>query len=91
MPGDPFLRGGLRCQVPLGQLRELYLLVRECCELGADPLAWRQRMVEGLHHLLLRAHVVLYTETEQVAPFGEKRFLMPRLLIDHGWPCRSDP
>jgi DNA-binding CsgD family transcriptional regulator len=71
------------------QLRELYLLVGECCELGADPLAWRERMTEGLLRLL-DAQVVLYTETEQVAPFGEERFLVPRLLVDCGWPCQSD-
>lgn len=71
------------------QLRELYLLVGECCELGADPLAWRHRMTEGLLGLL-DAQIVLYTETEQVAPFGERRFLEPRLLVDCGWPCQSD-
>lgn len=71
------------------QLRELYLLVGECCELGAHPLAWRQRMTEGLLGLL-DAQIVLYTETEQVAPFGQKRFLVPRLLVDCGWPCQSD-
>jgi len=73
----------------LAQLRELYLLVGECCELGADPLAWRQRMVEGLRGLV-HAEVLLYTESEQVAPFGESRFLVPRLLVDFGWPCQSD-
>ena len=73
----------------LRQLREVYLLVGECCELGADPLAWRQRMSQGLLGLL-GAQVVLYTETEQVAPFGERRFLEPRLLVDYGWPCESD-
>ncbi len=73
----------------LRQLRELYLLVGECCELGADPLAWRRRMGEGLRDLL-HAHVLLYTESEQVAPAGQSRFLKPRLLVDHGWPCQSD-
>ena len=73
----------------LRQLRNLYLLVGECCELGADPIAWRQRMVDGLIGLL-EADVVLYTESEQVAAFGEPRFLVPRLLVDSGWPCQSD-
>ncbi len=73
----------------LAQLRELYLLVGECCELGADPLAWRQRMVEGLRGVL-HAEILLYTESEQVAPFGQSRFLVPQLLVDFGWPCGSD-
>jgi DNA-binding CsgD family transcriptional regulator len=73
----------------LRQLRELYLLVGECCELGDDPIAWRQRMTEGLLKLL-NADVLLYTESEQVLPFGELRFLEPRLLVDCGWPCQSD-
>lgn len=80
---------GERSRPTWRQLRQLYLLVGECCELGADPLAWRQRMTEGLLGLL-DAQVVLYTETKQVAPFGEKRFLVPRLLVDCGWPCQSD-
>ena len=73
----------------LRQLRELYFLVGECSELGADPIAWRQRMVDGLLKLL-EADVVLYTESEQVAPFGQGRFVEPRLLVDCGWPCESD-
>jgi DNA-binding CsgD family transcriptional regulator len=73
----------------LRQLRDLYLLVGECCELGADPLTWRRRMVEGLRGLL-HAEVLLYTESEQVAPVGRSRFLAPRLLVDHGWSCQSD-
>jgi DNA-binding CsgD family transcriptional regulator len=73
----------------LRQLRDVYLLVGECCELGADPLAWRQRMTEGLLKLL-DADVLLYTETEQVAAFGKKGFVQPRLLVDCGWPCQFD-
>lgn len=80
---------GKSARPTLAQLRELYLLVGECCEQGADPIAWRQRMVRGLQ-ALLGATVVLYTESEQVAPFGQNQFLVPRLLVDFGWPCQSD-
>ncbi len=34
------------------ELRELYLLVGECCELGADPLLWRIHLLERLNQLL---------------------------------------
>jgi len=30
-------------------LRAIYLLVGECCELGADPLVWRRHMLERLN------------------------------------------
>jgi DNA-binding CsgD family transcriptional regulator len=32
-------------------LRAIYLLVGECCELGADPLIWRRHMLERLNRL----------------------------------------
>jgi hypothetical protein len=30
------------------QVRNLYLLLGECCELGADPIAWRRHLLEQL-------------------------------------------
>lgn len=71
------------------QLRQLYLLIGECCELGADPLAWRQHMIDGTLQLF-RADVVLHCQWQQVAPIGEPDWLQPRLLVDKGWPCDSD-
>jgi DNA-binding CsgD family transcriptional regulator len=32
-------------------LKNIYRLIGECRDLGADPLAWRRRLVEGLMHL----------------------------------------
>ena len=32
-------------------LRKLYLLVGECCEVGSDPIAWHKRMAEGLSEI----------------------------------------
>lgn len=73
----------------LRQLRRMFLLVGECCELGADPIAWRRHMTEGLLKLL-GASVAVYNEAEQVAPYGEQGWLTARMLIDAGWPCQSD-
>ncbi|HMP07351.1 MAG TPA: LuxR C-terminal-related transcriptional regulator [Lacipirellulaceae bacterium] len=42
MPRDV---GGLNSK----DLRTIYLLVGECCELGADPLVWRQHMLQRLN------------------------------------------
>jgi DNA-binding CsgD family transcriptional regulator len=36
----------------LHELRDIYLLVGECCEVGADPLAWCRRMHDGLADVL---------------------------------------
>jgi len=34
------------------ELRDVYLLVGECIELGGDPLAWRAHMLDGLARIL---------------------------------------
>ena len=36
--------------------RSLYLTVGECKELGADPIAWRRHLIDGMLHLLGAAH-----------------------------------
>lgn len=55
----------------LREIRDLYLLVGECCELGADPLAWRQHMAQGLLKVL-DGDVFVYSQWDQIAPRGEQ-------------------
>ena len=70
-------------------LRNVYLLVGECCELGADPIAWRRHMVEGLRRLL-GAQVAIYQELQPARPHGQSGWLVPLLTIDVGWSADSD-
>jgi DNA-binding CsgD family transcriptional regulator len=70
-------------------LRSVYRLLGECCELGADPIAWRRHMVAGLR-LLLDAQVAIYQELQPAAPPGPRGWLVPLLTIDMGWPAESD-
>jgi len=39
-------------RVRLKDLRAIYLLVGECCEVGSDPYAWHMRAFEGLRRIL---------------------------------------
>ena len=70
----------------LRQLRDLYNFIGECCELGADPIAWRRHVAEQLP-ALFGAQVALYSEyVVAAAPFRELHWLKPRILLDFG--CR---
>jgi DNA-binding CsgD family transcriptional regulator len=73
----------------LQDLREAFLLLGECCELGADPLAWRRHMVQRLRSVL-GAQVALYQELLPVKPHGESDWLVPLVTVDAGWPTASD-
>ena len=73
----------------LRDLRQLYWLVGECCELGADPVAWRQQLVEGAARLV-GGQVAILTEATFAAPFGKPGWLQPRYAVDAGWPTASD-
>jgi DNA-binding CsgD family transcriptional regulator len=68
----------------LRELRDIYLLVGECCELGADPLAWRKHMLQELARIL-GAKLTLCMEAIQLAPIGQNGWLRPLLLIDCGF------
>jgi len=39
-------------RVRLKDLRAIYLLVGECCEVGSDPYAWHMRAFEGLRRIV---------------------------------------
>ncbi|HMO86155.1 MAG TPA: hypothetical protein PKC18_14665, partial [Lacipirellulaceae bacterium] len=61
MPRDV---GGLNSK----DLRTIYLLVGECCELGADPLVWRQHMLQRLN-----AELGAVASIDIQATFGPQR------------------
>ena len=73
----------------LKELRALYLLVGECRELGADPIAWRMHMQQGLCELL-DGQITVYTESACVAPPGTKDWLRRDIHLDYGFPTDSD-
>ena len=73
----------------LRDLRQLYQLVGECSELGADPVVWRQHLVEGVVQLF-GGQVAILTEATFAAPFGQPGWLLPRYVVDAGWPTTSD-
>src|SRR5262245_56972662 len=39
-------------QLRIGDLRDIYRLIGDCRDLGADPVLWHGRMLEGLVHLV---------------------------------------
>lgn len=69
-------------RIRLRDLRAVYLLVGECCEVGRDPYAWHLRAFEGLRKLLgVRIGLA------NMSPGGIQSFDRQTLLgqIDWGW------
>ena len=54
----------------LGDIRAAFRLVGECRELGADPMAWRRHMLEGLRELT-GAQLALYMQIESLGTGAE--------------------
>ncbi|MCA8996463.1 MAG: helix-turn-helix transcriptional regulator [Planctomycetaceae bacterium] len=74
----------------LKDLRAIYLLTGECCELGADPVAWRTHVVEQVP-TLFHGQLGLLMEVELAAePFESLFWVRPRMLADFGWATESD-
>jgi DNA-binding CsgD family transcriptional regulator len=66
----------------LRDVRDALRLIGECRDLGADALAWREQMLQGLSRLL-DAQVVVGGEVR----LGESGSgLEPVILVDRGWP-----
>ena len=71
-------------------VRGLYALLGECCELGGDPTAWRQHLTERLPSLL-RCQMSMCHEFRLAGrPFEEPFWLMPMHVADFGWATPSD-
>lgn len=72
------------------ELRRLFYLLGECCELGADPLAWRRHLVERLP-ALFDAQVGQQMEVQVAAPPFQRPFWLALLSHhDFGWATPSD-
>ena len=73
----------------IADYRHVYQLVGQCMELGADPIAWRDRLQNAARELF-RSQIAIYTESERVADRGVKDWLSIQLHLDSGWPCAAD-
>jgi DNA-binding CsgD family transcriptional regulator len=73
----------------LKDIREIFLLVGECRELGVDPIAWRMHMQRRLCEILGGA-ITIYTESTCVSPPGNKGWLRIDLHLDQGWASDTD-
>lgn len=72
------------------ELRGLYHLLGECCELGADPVAWRKHLAERLP-VLFNCQAAQFFEVEVVGrPFEDPYWLRPLFIADYGWATESD-
>ena len=72
----------------LRDLRAIYLLLGECCELGADPLVWRSHMLRRLSRVL-GSQVAICGALRP--PNGEAAMqLLPKSFIDVGWATDRD-
>lgn len=69
-----------------GDLRSLYLTIGECKELGADPVAWRVRLLESLLRLLEAAHGATFGLACAEGPdsHGDLDLAAPTLFVDAG-------
>lgn len=65
----------------LKTLRDAYALVGECRELGADPLAWRQHLAEGLCAIIPDTNVIVYELN--VSRHTNRKFTSS--FVGHGW------
>ncbi|MBN1908792.1 MAG: helix-turn-helix transcriptional regulator [Pirellulales bacterium] len=74
-------------RVRLRDLRDIYMLVGECREVGGDPYAWNQRMLEGLGKILgARVGISAMTANDFLSgQFGE---LLG--IVDYGWGDAAD-
>lgn len=71
-------------------LRNLYQLLGECCELGADPIAWREHL-SGQLPSQFGFQVVHYLEVKVVAtPFRELHWARPLYGVAIGYSTPSD-
>ncbi len=72
-------------RVRLRDVRDIYLLIGECCEVGRDLNAWRQRMCEGLERLLSPLSVNGGMVTGELARAGELPQPGDEGAFDWGW------
>jgi DNA-binding CsgD family transcriptional regulator len=68
----------------------MFHLLGECCELGADPVAWQQHLAERLP-VLFGGQMGQISEFRVIAPpFREPFWLQMLAMSDFGWATASD-
>lgn len=83
------LAGQARQPLKLRSVREMFRLVGEIRELGADPNKWRPHMVRQLSKLM-NAEIVVSSEIHFRAATGEAREAGVYRVNDIGWGCDQD-
>jgi len=72
-------------RVRLRDVRDIYRLLGECCEVGGDLRAWRQRMCEGLGRLLSPLNVNGGLVTPELVRAGRLPMPGDEAAFDWGW------
>ncbi len=75
-------------QLRLHEVRNVYRLVNRCLELGEDPLAWRQRMLEGLLAMLDGSAGLLLEVADAEQQSNDARKPIGSIVGDHGGVAR---
>lgn len=75
-------------RIRLRDARAIYLLLGECCELGADPVVWRTHMLDRLSRILGAQVAICGT----VIPLqdGSGVRVAPENFFDRGWATERD-
>src|SRR5262245_5196818 len=73
----------------IGDLRAIYLLVGECREVGADPVAWQSHLLKGLMRTLGATIGVAIEADETGYPGPCEEPLRPSCIVDVGWESES--
>ena len=75
-------------RIRLRDVRAVYRLLGECCELGPDPLLWRTHMLERLSRIL--GAQIAICGTVIPSKNGSTWRLVPETFIDSGWAREGD-
>jgi hypothetical protein len=70
-------------RIRLRDVRQVFRLLGECCELGADPLVWRGHMLQHLGHIV-GAQIGICGTVIPVKK-GSPLTLLPESFVDVGW------
>jgi DNA-binding CsgD family transcriptional regulator len=74
--------------VRLRDVRAIYRLLGECCELGSDPLVWRAHMLRGLSRILGAQVAICGTA---LPPQDQSAMaLVPDTFVHLGWATEGD-
>lgn len=78
-------------RVKVSDVAAVFELVYECCELGADPTAWREHLLHGMNRLL--GGDVSFGGRADWGNCVDREVTLEQIyevFSDVGWPCESD-